>query len=331
MRYAPHLCEPRPFVSVPWFIFFVTINAIKGAASNRDRSRGIADEMIRDSPAFLRVPPELETVSEQVLMEITATEMVNTNPFAGKLQLLAEPRLTSSTAWYLQNWFYPAKCQSPVASDPGVYGRSLSFFPVPPRCPLRMRKIAGGCLMARRMKKEFPGVTGYFDRHKKRRFRFRSKGFSTEIHGEYGSETFRQDYEKAIRGQKSFETGFDGTRRGTINALIVPYYKSPQLASLSNSTKMPYRYEIERLRNEHGHRLVDQMKRQHVVKLLEPLADRPSARNNRLKLLRMLLNHAAEIGWCSSNPTTAIKKMHTNSQGFHTWTEVELGAPFCIL
>ena len=178
--------------------------------------------------------------------------------------------------------------------------------------------------MAQRIKKEFPGVTGYFDRHKKRRFRFRSKGFSAEIHGEYGSETFRRNYESAIRGQKSLEIGSDGTRRGTINALIVSYYKSPEFVSLNDSTKMTYRREIERLRNEHGHRLVDQMKHQHVVKLLEPLTDRPSARNNRLRMLRMLMNHSIDIGWRSSNPTMAIKKMRTNSQGFHTWTEPEI-------
>ncbi|MCQ0091102.1 hypothetical protein [Roseovarius sp. M141] len=85
--------------------------------------------------------------------------------------------------------------------------------------------------------------------------------------------------------------------------------------SLSDSTKATYRREIERLRDEHGHRLVEQMKRQHVVKLLEPLTDRPSARNNRLRMLRMLLNHGVEIGWRPDNPTAAIKKMRTGSQG----------------
>ena len=45
-------------------------------------------------------------------------------------------------------------------------------------------------------------------------------------------------------------------------------------------------------------------------------------------MLRMLLNHAVEIGWRSDNPTAAIKKMRTGSQGFHTWTEAELAAFF---
>lgn len=182
--------------------------------------------------------------------------------------------------------------------------------------------------MARRTKREFPGVTAYFDRHQKRRFRFRRKGFSTEIYGEYGSNGFRRNYERAVKGYRSQEIGAPATKRGTINALIVSYYKSPDFISLSDSTKSTYRREIERLRNDHGHRLVMQMKRQHVVKLLEPLTDRPSARNNRLRMLRMLLNHAIEIGWRTDNPTTAVKKMRTGSQGFHTWSEDELHAFF---
>lgn len=182
--------------------------------------------------------------------------------------------------------------------------------------------------MARRVKREFPGVTAYFDRHRKRRYRFRKKGFSTEIHGEYGSPEFRRNYERALSGFKSQEIGSPATKRGTVNALVVSYYKSPEFLSLSDSTKATYRREIERLRNEHGHRLVAQMKRPHVVKLLEPLADRPSARNNRLRMLRMLLNHAIEIGWRQDNPTSAIRKMRTGSQGFHTWTDAEIAKFF---
>ena len=35
---VPHLCEIRPFFHVPQSVSFVAVNAIKGAASNRDRS-----------------------------------------------------------------------------------------------------------------------------------------------------------------------------------------------------------------------------------------------------------------------------------------------------
>ena len=182
--------------------------------------------------------------------------------------------------------------------------------------------------MSLKIKKEFPGVTPYFDRHKKRRFRFRSKGFSAEIHGLYGSNEFRENYEAALNRKKSVEVGSARTKRGTISALVVSYYKSPEFISLKSTTKNTYRREIERLRNEHGHRLVAQMKRYHVVILLEPLIDRPSARNNRLRMLKMLLGHGVEIGMLNSNVAATIKRMKVNLDGFHTWTDVEIDSFF---
>lgn len=73
------------------------------------RQTGIAGEAINVVPTFLVVPPELETLAEQVLTEIAASEVVNANPFAGKLKLLVEPRLTSASAWYV--------CAAPGAPD----------------------------------------------------------------------------------------------------------------------------------------------------------------------------------------------------------------------
>jgi HK97 family phage prohead protease len=51
-------------------------------------------------PRFLIVPPEYETIGEQLLTTLAATAVVDVNPFA-KLTLLVEPRLTNATQWYL--------------------------------------------------------------------------------------------------------------------------------------------------------------------------------------------------------------------------------------
>lgn len=73
------------------------------------RQTGIAGEAINVVPSFLLVPPELETLAEQVLSEIAANEVAHANPFAGKLHLLVEPRFSSYSAWYL--------CSNPGAPD----------------------------------------------------------------------------------------------------------------------------------------------------------------------------------------------------------------------
>lgn len=55
-------------------------------------------------PRYLIVPPSLETVAEQIVAPLISAQLVTSqNIFAGKLQVIVEPRLeaNSSTAWYL--------------------------------------------------------------------------------------------------------------------------------------------------------------------------------------------------------------------------------------
>jgi HK97 family phage prohead protease len=55
---------------------------------------------INAAPRYLIVPPEYETIGEQLLTTLAATAVADVNPFA-KLSLLVEPRLTNATRWYL--------------------------------------------------------------------------------------------------------------------------------------------------------------------------------------------------------------------------------------
>ncbi|OYU40810.1 MAG: hypothetical protein CFE33_01605 [Pseudorhodobacter sp. PARRP1] len=53
------------------------------------------------APKFLVVPPELQTVAEQLVATLQANIATSVNPFAGKLEVITEAGLTSATAWYL--------------------------------------------------------------------------------------------------------------------------------------------------------------------------------------------------------------------------------------
>lgn len=65
-------------------------------------------DLVTIVPKYLIVPSALETTAEQLLATITPTTTADANPFAGKLELIVEPRLKSATAWYL-------------AADPGLF------------------------------------------------------------------------------------------------------------------------------------------------------------------------------------------------------------------
>jgi hypothetical protein len=72
------------------------------------RQKGLKGELYSVEPWALIVPPELETTAQKILAEINATKFSDANPFAGALELIVEPGLTSATAWY-------------VAADPSRY------------------------------------------------------------------------------------------------------------------------------------------------------------------------------------------------------------------
>lgn len=65
------------------------------------RQKGISGEAIAVEPKFLVVPPELETQAQQLLSDVSATEVSQVNPFANKLELVVDAHLTSATRWYL--------------------------------------------------------------------------------------------------------------------------------------------------------------------------------------------------------------------------------------
>lgn len=61
---------------------------------------GLTGELISVTPKYLVVPSDLETTAEKQLTAIQAVTVDEANPFA-KLQLVVEPRLTSTTRWYI--------------------------------------------------------------------------------------------------------------------------------------------------------------------------------------------------------------------------------------
>lgn len=86
-------------------------NALAGAALNvaslsaarlalRTRKGLDGKTVITVLPRYLVVGPQMETIAEQVLTAINAATVAEVNPFAGKLTLLVEPRITDAS-WYV--------------------------------------------------------------------------------------------------------------------------------------------------------------------------------------------------------------------------------------
>lgn len=86
--------------NVPQAAAALSIASLTSARTAMRRQKSMSGQPINATPFALVVPPELETLAEQLLTEITATNTDDVNPFA-KLSLAVEPRLKNPTAWYI--------------------------------------------------------------------------------------------------------------------------------------------------------------------------------------------------------------------------------------
>jgi integrase len=178
--------------------------------------------------------------------------------------------------------------------------------------------------MARR-KQLPPFVELWRDRHGKLRAYFRKdRGTRIALPLTIGSPEFDVAYREALVGGPLVEA--ENIRRrggpGTMETLIRSYIGSPEFRSLRATTKAGYRFQLESLRREHGHRTVSGLDRERIGKLLAPFAGKPGAALSRLKMIRLLIKHAISLGWLVHDPSLGIKR--PKGSEIRSWTEREI-------
>ncbi len=65
------------------------------------KQKGLSGKPINITPSHVLIPPELETLAEQILATIQPTKSADVNPFGGKLELLVDARLNDPTRWFV--------------------------------------------------------------------------------------------------------------------------------------------------------------------------------------------------------------------------------------
>jgi integrase len=176
-----------------------------------------------------------------------------------------------------------------------------------------------------------PFVNSFRNRDRKNaavRYYFRRRGAKAiRLPGRPGSEEFRVAYEMALAGIAEAPKPEIGARRtapGTIDALVVSYYKSDEWRhGLEEETRKTRRRIIEKFRERHGDKRVGLMRREHVMKMIAEL-DKASAKRLWLKSIRPLLRHAVPT-MLAEDPTLGIVPPRLpRSNGYHSWTDAEI-------
>jgi integrase len=172
-----------------------------------------------------------------------------------------------------------------------------------------------------------PFVERWRDRHGKVRVYFRKgKGSRLPLPSDITSDEFNARYQAALAGQLAIlakRERCEPDKPGTLGALIRFYTRSAAYIGLRETTRIGYASRIETLRREHGHRTVAGLTRDRIITgILQPFADRPGAALGTLKMLRVLIRHAIDIGWLVHDPSLGIKRPKT--QEIRSWTDTEI-------
>lgn len=127
-------------------------------------------------------------------------------------------------------------------------------------------------------------------------------------------------YELAAQGE-ALDIGKTRNKPGSVAALIASYYRCSDYTGLSDVTKRTYRNILERFRNEHADKRVSMLQRPHVQRIINARAETPAAANRLLRMIKILMRHAIELGWRKDDPTLGVRKVRETSTGFATWEE----------
>lgn len=180
-------------------------------------------------------------------------------------------------------------------------------------------------------------VREYKDRHGIHRLQFRRKGHkSWNLRPPLRSKEFWEDYEAALNGDippgvtlKHNPRPDPITKPGSssLKWLIQEYKGAAAFRKLQTRTQIVRAAILDRLSEEYGHLPYSRLKRHHILKLRDEMADKPEAANGMLKALRQVFKYGIEysVPRLTNNPTRDVPYLKSNNpNGHHSWTPEEV-------
>jgi hypothetical protein len=168
---------------------------------------------------------------------------------------------------------------------------------------------------------DFPYVKAYRDRKGVWRYYFRRKGrnYGT-LPGERGSTEFMEAYAFFLESKPAPS----GKEPGTFGRVITNYYGSVNFTNLKASSKKNYRYVLEPLAREHGHKPAALLTDADVRDIIRDIGQRsPQMANLTKRVLRNVLIIAYDEKWIP-RPVTGGKIVAYKGGKHRAWTQDEL-------
>ena len=139
------------------------------------------------------------------------------------------------------------------------------------------------------------------------------------------SDEFKAAYAAAVAGELAARPLAKDMSR-SIGAVVTSYLNSDAFRSLSEGSKSGYRSRMDQIRRDHGHRAFAGLTKDRIEeKVLKPLNNRPGAKIDTLKKLRILIRYAKDdLKWIATDPSEGIKR--GRSKEIRAWTDAEMNA-----
>ncbi len=165
-------------------------------------------------------------------------------------------------------------------------------------------------------------VNEYVDRTGKLRRYFRKGGRQIgPLLGEPGSAEFMTAYAAYLAERPA--AAKTTLHADSLRKLITDYYGSRLFTDLKPSTRQLYRYALDPLAEEHGHRSASTMTAEHAEKIINKIgAARPGMGNLTRAVMRRVMQLAVKTKLRADNPMLGIEPFKVGEH--HTWNDGEL-------
>jgi enterobacteria phage integrase len=164
-------------------------------------------------------------------------------------------------------------------------------------------------------------VNEYRDRTGKLRRYFRKGPIRGALPGEIGSPEFMSAYQ-ALLAEKP-ELAKRSLHQDSLAMLIVDFYGSRFFTDRKPSTRQLYRYALDPVSKEHGHRSASTMTAENAEKIINKIGQkRPGMGNLTLAVMRRVMQFAVKQKVRKDNPMLGIDPFEVGEH--HTWTDAEL-------
>ena len=145
---------------------------------------------------------------------------------------------------------------------------------------------------------------------------FQRRGWpSLKFQCEFGTPEFWKEYSDILNGKEK------PTRVSsrTFAALIANYHKSPRYKKLKPRTALDYDKYLKFFQSIMGDSNPVLMKRKDVIRLRDANAEKPYFANYSLRVLRIVMEHAVDLGWRETNPAKGVPEIKTEKLGREPW------------